>query len=276
MGLKKWKPVTPGLRHAVWPDYSQLTKKEPEKSLIEPLHRRFGRNNQGRITSRHRGGGHKRMYRIIDFDRKDKAGVPAKVAALEYDPNRTAWIALLHYADGEKRYILAPEGLKVGDVVMSGEEAEPRVGNAMPLRAIPVGTTIHNIEIYPGSRGKMVRSAGAEAKLMAKEGKWAIVRLPSGEVRKFHIECWATIGQVSNPDHKNVKHGKAGRRRHLGWRPHVRGVAMNAVDHPHGGGEGRTGEGRPPKSPWGWLTKGGRKTRKPRKPSDKLIIKRRK
>jgi len=275
MGLKKRNPVTPGQRHAVLPDYSELTKKPPEKSLLVPLKKHGGRNSQGRITIRHRGGGHKRRYRIIDFAR-EKHGVPAKVVSVEYDPNRSAWITLLHYVDGEKRYILAPLELRVGDVVEAGEDAEPRPGNALPLRKIPVGSFIHNLEITPGSKGKIARAAGTAAQLLGREGDRAIVRLPSGEVRLFRVECMATIGRVSNPDHKNIRHGKAGRVRHLGRRPRVRGVAMNAVDHPHGGGEGRTGEGGPAKSVWGWLTRGGRKTRKPRKLSDALILKRRK
>jgi len=275
MGQQKRNPVTPGQRHAVLPDYSELTKKPPEKSLLVPLKKHAGRNSQGRITIRHRGGGHKRRYRLIDFAR-EKHGVPAKVVSVEYDPNRSAWITLLHYADGEKRYILAPVELKVGDVVEAGENAEPRPGNALPLRKIPVGSFIHNLELTPGSGGKIARAAGTAAQLLGREEDRAIVRLPSGEVRLFKVECMATIGRVSNPDHKNIRHGKAGRIRHLGRRPRVRGVAMNAVDHPHGGGEGRTGEGGPPKSIWGWHTKGGRKTRKRRKPSDALILKRRK
>jgi large subunit ribosomal protein L2 len=275
MGLKKLKPVTPGQRHAVLLDYSELSKREPEKSLLVPLKKHAGRNSQGRITVRHRGGGNKRMYRLVDFHR-DKQGVPAKVVSVEYDPNRSAWITLLHYADGEKRYILAPLELKVGDVVEAGENAEPRPGNALPLRKIPVGSFIHNLELSPGSGGKVARSAGTAAQLMGREGEKAVVRLPSGEIRLFSVECMATIGRVSNPDHKNVRYGKAGRVRHMGRRPVVRGVAMNAVDHPHGGGEGRTGEGGPPKSIWGWPAKGGHKTRKKGKPSDALILKRRK
>ncbi len=273
MGLKKLKPVTPGQRHAVLPDYAELTAEEPEKGLVVPLKKHAGRNSQGRVTVRHRGGGNKRMYRLIDFAR-DKQGVPARVVSVEYDPNRSAWISLLHYADGEKRYILAPVELKVGDVVEAGEKAEPKPGNALPLRAIPAGTLIHNVELYPGSRGKVARAAGTAAQLLAKEENRAVVRMPSGELRIFSLECMATIGQVSNPDHKNVRHGKAGRVRHLGWRPEVRGTAMPADDHPHGGGEGRTGEGRPAKTPWGKLARGV--PTRGRKPSDKLILKRRK
>ena len=271
MGVRKLKPVTNGTRHAVLYDFAEITKTKPEKSLVEPLKKKAGRNNQGRITVRHRGGGHKRLYRIIDFKR-DKWGVPAKVAAIEYDPNRSARIALLHYLDGEKRYIIWPEGLKVGDWVMSGPDAEIKVGNALPLRNIPVGTIIHNIELKPKKGGQLCRAAGTYAQLLGKEGNYAIIRLPSGEMRKIHLDCMATIGQVGNLDHENIVIGKAGRSRWLGIRPTVRGTAMNPVDHPHGGGEGRT-KGRHPVSPWGWCTK-GMKTRK-KKPSDKYIIKRR-
>jgi len=253
-------------------DFSEITKDEPEKRLTCSLKKTGARNNQGRITVRFRGGGHKRRYRIIDFKR-DKWGVPAKVASIEYDPNRSARIALLHYADGEKRYILAPLGLQVGDVVMAGPEAEIRPGNALPLRSIPLGTFIHNLELYPGRGGQLVRSAGTYAQLMAKDGRYAHVRLPSGEIRLFLLDCMATVGQVGNVDHENITLGKAGRSRWLGRRPHVRGTAMNPVDHPHGGGEGRT-KGRHPVSPWGWPTK-GYKTRK-KKVSDKWIVKRRK
>lgn len=273
MGLIKPKPVTPGQRHAVLRDFSELTGDAPEKSLLVPSHRRAGRNNQGRVTSRHRGSGHKRRYRLIDFAR-DKWGVPARVASVEYDPNRSSWITLLHYADGEKRYILAPVELRVGEIVEAGEKAEPKPGNALPLHAIPAGTLLHNVELQPGSRGKIARAAGTAAQLLAKEEGRAILRLPSGEIRAFQLECMATIGRVSNPDHKNVRHGKAGRVRHLGQRPHVRGVAMGADDHPHGGGEGRTGEGRPAKTPWGKLVRGVRTRKKDR--SDALILKRRK
>ncbi len=272
MGIKKVKPTSPGRRFMTVSDFSEMTKKEPEKSLVEPLKKRAGRNTQGRISVRHRGGGHKRLYRIIDFKR-DKDGVPAKVAAIEYDPNRSARIALLHYADGEKRYIIAPLGLKVGDKVMSGEEAEVKSGNALPLRKIPVGTFIHNIEMKPGKGGQLVRSAGAGAQIMAKEGNYAQIRMPSGEIRLIHLECKATIGQVSNVEHELVNLGKAGRSRWLGKRPAVRGTAMNPVDHPHGGGEGKSGPGRHPVTPWGKPTI-GYKTRK-KKPSDKYILKRR-
>jgi len=274
MGLKKRNPVTPGQRHAVLPDYSELTKKPPEKSLLVPLKKHAGRNSQGRVTIRHRGGGHKRRYRLIDFAR-EKHGVPAKVVSVEYDPNRSAWITLLHYADGEKRYILAPVELKVGDVVEAGENAEPRPGNALPLRKIPVGSFIHNLELTPGSGGKIARAAGTAAQLLGREEDRAVVRLPSGEVRMFLGKCYATVGQVGNLDHENVKLGKAGRSRWLGRRPKVRGVAMNPVDHPHGGGEGKAPQGNPhPVSPWGWHTK-GKKTRK-KKLSDRLIVHRRK
>ena len=272
MGLKYYKPVTPGRRFMVGYDFSEITKTEPEKKLLRPYKKTGGRNNYGRITCRHRGGGHKRRYRIIDFKR-DKIGVPAKVAAIEYDPNRTARIALLHYFDGEKRYILAPDKLKVGDIVVSSRHADILPGNAMPLKYIPLGTLVHNIELKKGKGGQLVRAAGTAAQIMAKEGKYVLVRLPSGELRKIHEECKATIGQVSNIEHSNIKLGKAGRTRWLGRRPHVRGVAMNPVDHPLGGGEGRSHGGRHPCSPWGWITKGG-KTRG-KKPSDKYIVKRR-
>ena len=272
MGIRRLKPTSPGVRFMSVSDFSEITKKKPEKRLTRSLKKTGARNNQGRITVRFRGGGHKRRYRIIDFKR-DKWGVPAKVASIEYDPNRSARIALLHYADGEKRYILAPLGLQVGDVVMAGPEAEIRPGNALPLRSIPLGTFIHNLELYPGRGGQLVRSAGTYAQLMAKEGRYAHVRLPSGEMRLFLQDCMATVGQVGNVDHENINLGKAGRSRWLGERPHVRGTAMNPVDHPHGGGEGRT-KGRHPVSPWGWPTKGYR-TRK-KKVSDKWIVKRRK
>jgi len=255
--------------------YDEITKKEPERSLVEILPNKAGRNMQGRLTSRHRGGGHKRKYRIIDFKR-DKDGIPAKVAAIEYDPNRTANIALLHYADGEKRYILAPYGLKVGDLVESGENADIKVGNALPLSKIPVGTMVHNIELVPGKGGQMARSAGAAAQLMAREGGFATLRLPSGEMRMVHEECRATIGQVGNLDHENVVIGKAGRSRWMNRRPHVRGVVMNPIDHPHGGGEGKSPIGMPsPVTPWGKPTL-GYKTRKKNKASNKYIVKRRK
>ncbi|ACX52616.1 MULTISPECIES: 50S ribosomal protein L2 [Ammonifex] len=273
MGVKRYKPTSPGIRFVTVSTFEEITKTEPERSLVKPLKRRAGRNNQGRITVRHKGGGHKRLYRIIDFKR-DKDGIPAKVAAIEYDPNRSARIALLHYRDGEKRYILAPEGLKVGQEVMSGPEADIKVGNALPLRYIPVGTLVHNIELNPGEGGKLVRAAGTAAQILAKEGDYAHIRMPSGEIRLIHLDCRATIGQVGNVDHENIVIGKAGRARWLGIRPTVRGSAMNPVDHPHGGGEGKAPIGLPhPKTPWGKPARGVR-TRKA-KPSDKFILKRR-
>ncbi len=273
MGIKKYKPVTPSLRHRTGYTFEEITKTEPERSLIEPLKKHSGRNNQGRITVRHRGGGNKRYYRIIDFKR-DKRGIPATVVAIEYDPNRSARIALLQYADGEKRYIIAPVGLMVGDTVMAGPDAEIRPGNALPIENIPLGIMIHNIELYPGRGGQLVRAAGTSAQLLAKEGDYAHVRLPSGEVRLIRRECYATIGQVGNVEHANIKIGKAGRKRHMGWRPTVRGSAMSPRDHPHGGGEGRQPIGLPaPKSPWGWKTL-GKKTRKNKK-TDKFIVRRR-
>ena len=275
MGIKTFKPITPGQRYKTVSDFESVTKgNDPEKSLLAPLKKSGGRNSDGRVTSRHRGGGHKRRYRIIDFKR-NKHDIPAVVAAIEYDPNRTGRIALLHYADGEKRYILSPDGLKVGDKVMSGEKSEVKVGNALPLEKIPVGVTIHNIETKLKKGAQLVRSAGTAAQLVAKEDKWALVKLPSGEMRKVPIGCYATIGQVSNIDHMNITIGKAGRSRWLGRRPHVRGVAMNPVDHPMGGGEGKTSGGRHPCSPWGQQSK-GLKTRKKGKKSDSLIVKRRK
>jgi len=274
MGIRYYKPTTPSRRHASVLDFSVLTDKEPEKRLVVRLPRTGGRNNQGTITSRFRGGGHKRLYRLIDFKRQ-KDDIDARVVALEYDPNRTAFIALLCYADGEKRYILAPKGLQVGDRVRSGQVCEPKVGNCMPLRSIPVGMAIHNIELTPGRGGKIVRSAGAAATLTAKEGNYAHVLLPSGEVRMIHVACRATIGQVSNVEHGMIRLGKAGRNRWRGRRPHNRGKSMNPVDHPLGGGEGRTGEGRPPKTPWGKNARGGR-TRAPRKPSSRFIVRNRK
>ena len=273
MGIKKFRATSPGRRHMTGYDFAEITKDRPEKSLIEHHHRKAGRNNEGRITSRHRGGGHKRLYRMIDFKR-DKFGVPAKVAAIEYDPNRTTRIALLHYADGEKRYILAPRDLKVGDEVVSSAKAEIKTGNSLPLKVIPTGTQIHNIELYPGHGGQLVRSAGTSAQLMAKEGGYALLRLPSGELRKVLDRCRATIGELSVPEHQNIKLGKAGRARHLGRRPQSRGVAMNPVDHPMGGGEGKSSGGRHPCTPWGKPTK-GHKTRK-NKRTDKLIVKKRK
>ena len=274
MGVKKFKPVTPGRRFMTVPTFEEITKTEPEPTLVMPLRKTGGRNAQGKVTTRHRGGGQKRLYRLVDFKR-DKDGVEAKVAAIEYDPNRSARIALLHYNDGEKRYILAPVGLAVGDTVQSGSEVELRPGNAMPLRHIPVGTMVHNIELSPRKGGQMVRAAGAAAQVMAKEGDSAHIRLPSGEVRLVRLDCKATIGQVSNLDHGAVTGGKAGRSRWLGRRPSVRGVAMDPSSHPHGGGEGRSPVGMPgPVSPWGKPTL-GYKTRK-RKLSDQFIVKRRK
>jgi large subunit ribosomal protein L2 len=275
MAIRKMKPVTPGTRWMSIAGFQEITKTRPEKALIEPLRKSGGRNNTGRITSRHRGGGHKRFYRVIDFKR-NKTGMDAKVAAIEYDPNRSARLALLQYADGERRYILAPEGVKVGDVLRSGADAEIKNGNAMPLANIPAGTFVHNIEMRLGKGGQLARSAGMAVQLMAKEGKFAQLRLPSGEVRNIPAECMATIGTVGNTDHENISIGKAGRSRWLGIRPQSRGVVMNPVDHPHGGGEGKSPQGNPhPVSPWGWHTK-GKKTRKHKKPSNKYIVKRRK
>ncbi|HZM15530.1 MAG TPA: 50S ribosomal protein L2 [Candidatus Krumholzibacteria bacterium] len=272
MPLKKFRPVTPTLRFKTVSDFAEVTRRAPEKTLLEPLQSSGGRNNLGRITSRHRGGGHKRMYRRIDFKR-EKEGVPARVVSVEYDPNRSARIALLHYADGEKRYIIAPVGLEVGRTVMSGTAAEFEPGNSMPLAKIPVGTVVHAVELVAGKGAQLARSAGTSAQLMAKEGDYAQLRLPSGEMRKVRIECRATIGQVGNLEHENISIGKAGRSRWLGRRPQSRGVAMNPIDHPMGGGEGKTSGGRHPCSPWGWKTKGWR-TRK-KKTSDRLIIRRR-
>ena len=270
MGVKKRRPLTPAQRFQSYSTFEEITKKRPEKSLLEPLKKSGGRNSKGHITIRRRGGGHKRHYRIIDFKR-DKRGINATVIAIEYDPNRSARIALLEYADGEKRYIIWPQGLKVGDVVSAGEKAEIKVGNALPLRNIPTGMPIHNLELYRGKGGQLVRSAGTWAQILAKEGKYAHVKLPSGEVRLIHLDCYATIGQVGNVDHINISLGKAGRSRWLGIRPYVRGVAMNPIDHPMGGD---TSGGRPSVSPWGWPSK-GYKTRKKNKASDKFIIKRR-
>ncbi len=276
MPIKKYKPYTPSRRFMSVTTFDELTKKAPEKSLTTDLKSKAGRNAHGRITVRHRGGGVKRHYRIIDFKR-NKDNVPARVAALEYDPNRTANIALLYYADGEKRYILAPLGLKNDDVIVSGtQDVDIKVGNAMPISEIPVGTMIHNIELKPGKGGQLCRSAGTSAQLMAKEDDYAQVRLPSGEVRMVLVKCRATIGQVGNIDHGNISIGKAGRKRHMGWRPTVRGVVMNPNDHPHGGGEGKSPIGMPsPVTPWGKPTL-GYKTRKPKKHSDKYIVRRRK
>lgn len=274
MGIRGFKPTSPGRRFMTVSTFEEITKDEPEWSLVEPLKKHAGRNCYGRITARHRGGGHKRLYRIIDFVRRDKAGIPARVASIEYDPNRSARIALLHYADGEKRYILWPVGLKVGDIVMAGENAEIKPGNALPLRNIPVGTLVHNVELKIGAGGQLARAAGTYCQIMAKEGDCAHLRLPSGEIRLVHLDCYATVGQVGNVDHENITIGKAGRARWMGWRPFVRGVAMNPIDHPLGGGEGRAHGGRHPCSPWGQLAK-GYKTRR-RKDTDKYIIKRRK
>jgi large subunit ribosomal protein L2 len=273
MPLKLYKPTSPGRRFMSSPDFSELTKKKPERKLVKPLRRSGGRNSLGRTSSWFRGGGHKRRYRVIDF-RRDKRGIPARVAAIEYDPNRSARIALLHYVDGEKRYILAPDGVAVGQSLVASDSADILPGNALPLSAIPSGTMIHNLELRQGKGGQLVRSAGAAAQLVAKEGDWALVKLPSGEVRRIAVVCMATVGQVGNIDHKNVKLGKAGRRRWLGRRPHNRGVSMNPIDHPHGGGEGRTSGGRHPVTPWGKPTKGA-KTRN-NKRTDGFIVKRRK
>ncbi|MZQ74870.1 MAG: 50S ribosomal protein L2 [Peptoclostridium sp.] len=275
MAIKKFKPTSPGMRHVTVLVSDEITKHEPEKSLLVPLKKNAGRNSQGKITIRHRGGGARRKYRLIDFKR-NKDGIPAKVAGIEYDPNRTSNIALLVYADGEKRYILSPVGLKVGDAIMSGETADIKVGNALKLKDMPVGTTVHNIELKTGKGGQLVRSAGAGAQLMAKEGKNALLRLPSGEMRYVNIECKATVGQVGNLEHFNVTIGKAGRKRHMGIRPTVRGSVMNPCDHPHGGGEGRAPIGRSgPVTPWGKPAL-GYKTRKKNKASDKLIVSKRK
>ena len=273
MAIKTYKPTSPGRRGMTGSTFEEVTRTKPERSLLRPLRKRAGRNVQGRITVRHRGGGHKRRYRLIDFKR-DKVGISARVGSIEYDPNRSARIALLVYDDGEKRYVIAPLGLQVGDTVMSGEDAEIRVGNALPLARIPLGTLVHNIELYPGRGGQMVRSAGTSAQVLAQEGDYVTLRLPSGEMRLVRKDCIATIGQVGNVDHGNIKLGKAGRRRWLGWRPAVRGSAMSPRDHPHGGGEGRSPIGMPsPKSPWGKKTL-GKKTRR-NKATDKYIVRRR-
>lgn len=273
MGLKTYKPTSAGRRFQTTLDFSELTRKAPEKSLLVPRKKTGGRNAYGRITSRHIGGGHKRMYRIIDFKR-DKRDIPARVASLEYDPNRSANIALLNYADGEKRYILAPLDLKVGDAVMSGERVDIKPGNALPLKHIPLGTLVHNVEMKPGKGGQLIRSAGSAGQLMAREGDYATLKMPSGEVRLIHVSCFATVGQVGNLDHENVSIGKAGRNRWRGRNPGVRGVVMNPVDHPLGGGEGKSSGGRHPVTPWGVPTK-GYKTRQ-NKATDKFIVKRRK
>jgi len=272
MGIRKFKPTTPGRRGASVSDFVEITRTEPEKSLIRPINSKGGRNNQGRVTARHQGGGHKRAYRVIDFLRNDKDGVPATVAHIEYDPNRSARIALLHYADGEKRYIIAPVNLEQGAAIENGPSADIKPGNNLPLRNIPVGTVVHAIEVRPGGGAKIARSAGAAVQLVAKEGSWAQLRMPSGEVRNVDVRCRATIGSVGNAEQSNINLGKAGRNRWKGIRPTVRGVVMNPVDHPHGGGEGRTSGGRHPVSPWG---KPEKRTRK-KKASDALIVRRRK
>jgi len=275
MGIKTYNPYTPSRRAMTGSDFAEITKKTPEKSLLAPLKKHSGRNNQGKITVRHKGGGNRQKYRIVDFKRNDKDGIPATVIGIEYDPNRTANIALICYADGEKRYILAPEGLKDGQKIMNGPDAEIRTGNCLPLDKIPVGSSIHNIELYPGKGGQLVRSAGTDAQLMAKEGKYATIKLPSGEMRMVPIVCRATIGKIGNIDHNLINYGKAGRIRHMGIRPTVRGSVMNPNDHPHGGGEGRSPIGRPgPCTPWGKPAL-GYKTRKAKKASNKLIVRRR-
>ncbi len=274
MSIRKFKPTSPALRHMSVSSFDEITKTTPEKSLLTSLTRSGGRNSQGRITIRHRGGGAKRKYRIIDFKR-NKDGIPGKVASIEYDPNRTSNIALINYVDGEKRYILAPAKLKVGDIIESGENADIKIGNCLKLKDMPVGTNVHNIELKPGKGGQLVRSAGAVAQLMAKEGRFAQLKLPSGEFRLIHVECRATIGQVGNISHELLTIGKAGKTRHKGFRPHVRGSAMNPVDHPHGGGEGKTGIGKPsPVTPWGKPAL-GIKTRKKNKKSNDYIVRRR-
>ncbi|MDP3703344.1 MAG: 50S ribosomal protein L2 [Candidatus Omnitrophota bacterium] len=276
MGVKTHKPTTPTMRFQVTADFAELTTDRPYKPLTVPMKKTGGRNAHGHITSRFMGGGHKQMYRLIDFYRRDKAGVTAKVLTVEYDPNRSSRISLVEYADGEKRYILWPAGLSVGDSISAGEEADVKVGNALPLRRIPPGQMIHNLELQKNRGAQIVRSAGSSASIQAKEGDIAHVKLPSGEVRLFDVDCWATIGQVGGSERKSFVIGKAGRSRWLGRKPHVRGIAMNPVDHPHGGGEGKSGQGNPhPVSPWGWHTK-GRKTRNRNKYSQRLIIKRRK
>lgn len=272
---KHYRPYTPSRRAMTTADFDEVTRSTPEKSLVRPIKRSGGRNHHGRITSRFRGGGHKRRYRVIDFRRRDKEGVPAKVAAVEYDPNRSARIALLHYVDGEKRYIVAPDKLTVGATIVSGPESEPEVGNAMPLRFIPVGAVVHAVEMVPGKGAQLARSAGTSIQIQGRDGSYVTVRMPSGELRRLHGECYATIGVVGNSDHKNIVLGKAGRSRWLGRKPHQRGRAMNPVDHPHGGGEGRSTGGRPPVSPWGQQSK-GLKTRNRRKVSSRFIVRRRK
>jgi len=269
MALKSYRPTSPGRRHSTSSSFEELSQDRPAKPLVRGMSKTGGRNNTGRTTAWHRGGGHKRRYRVIDFKR-NKPGIPATVATIEYDPNRSARIALLHYRDGEKRYILAPSNVRLGDVLLAGEEIDIQPGNTLPLRAMPLGTMVHNIEFKPGKGAQLVRAAGTVAQLLAKEGRYAHLRLPSGEVRLIHVECKATVGQIGNPDHENVFFGKAGKSRWLGRRPHVRGVAMNPVDHPHGGGEGKTSGGRHPVTPWGVPTK-GHITRK-KKTSDAYIL----
>jgi large subunit ribosomal protein L2 len=273
MGIKSFKPTSAGIRHRTIPTFDEITSTKPEKSLLHSIKQSGGRNNKGRVTSRYRGGGHKRFYRLIDFKR-DKRELPARVASIEYDPNRSARIALLHYVDGEKRYILAPEGLKVGETLVAGPSVEIKIGNAMPLSSLPLGVSVHNVEMRPGKGGQLARSAGSQVVLAAKGGGMAHLRLPSGEIRLVPESCYATLGQVGNIDHENVSYGKAGASRWRGRRPHVRGVARNPVDHPMGGGEGKSSGGRHPCSPWGQKSKGLR-TRKKRKPSSKWIVKRR-
>ncbi|MBW7917127.1 MAG: 50S ribosomal protein L2 [Trueperaceae bacterium] len=275
MSTKSYRPYTPSRRSMTTLDFAEITRESPEKSLVKPLKKSGGRNHHGRITTRFRGGGHKRRYRVVDFRRRDKEGVPAKVATIEYDPNRSANIALLHYRDGEKRYILAPDKLSVGSVVVCGAESEPVVGNAMPLRFIPIGAVVHAVELLPGKGAQLARSAGTSIQIQGRDGAYVTLRLPSGELRKVHGECYATVGGVGNSEHKNVVIGKAGRTRWLGRKPHQRGRAMNPVDHPHGGGEGRSTGGRPPVSPWGQQAK-GLKTRDKRKGSSRFIVRRRK
>ena len=272
MAIRKYNPTTPGRRHGSVSDFSEITRSYPEKSLVRPITKTGGRNSYGRVTSRHRGGGHKRAYRLIDFKRNDKDGVPARVAQIEYDPNRTANIALLHYADGEKRYIIAPQGVTVGTVIENGPKADIKPGNNLPMRNIPLGTVIHAVELNAGQGARLARSAGSSIQLVAKEGRFAQLRLPSGEIRNVDVDCRATIGTVGNAEQGNISLGKAGRARWKGQRPKVRGVAMNPVDHPHGGGEGRTSGGRHPVSPWG---KPEGRTRRPNKASDKQIVRRR-
>ncbi|PPJ34117.1 50S ribosomal protein L2 [Nocardia nova] len=272
MAIRKYKPTTPGRRGSSVSDFAEITRSTPEKSLLRPLTKSGGRNAHGRITTRHRGGGHKRAYRLIDFRRLDKDGIPAKVAHIEYDPNRTANIALLHYADGEKRYIIAPKGIAQGTKIESGAGADIKPGNNLPLRSIPTGTTIHAVELRPGGGAKLARAAGMSIQLLGKEGAYAVLRMPSGEIRRVDVRCRATVGEVGNAEQSNINWGKAGRMRWKGRRPTVRGVVMNPVDHPHGGGEGKTSGGRHPVSPWG---KPEGRTRKPNRPSDKLIVRRR-